>query len=154
MQGQRRGPAFATDEWLLEQELRAEMEAEAWRRLRQRVAIAAPPEPAPLPGPAPAAAPTFDPHKTGSTMLKALVRFGLGAFAGYLAFLAGVDSGLGEFEIWLAIGAAFLVTLALSAFGPLQRFVHLLAETARWAIIVAVCFGALYVMLNPQSFAG
>lgn len=30
-----RRPAIASDDWMLEQQLRAEMEAEAWRRLRR-----------------------------------------------------------------------------------------------------------------------
>jgi hypothetical protein len=35
MAGLRKAPAFASDDWMFEQQLRAEMEAEAWRRLRE-----------------------------------------------------------------------------------------------------------------------
>jgi hypothetical protein len=75
----------------------------------------------------------------------------LAAFGGYLAFLAAVDGNLGEFEIWLAVGAAFLVTLALSMFGAARQFVHLLAETARWIIILAAGAGGAWLVLNWQS---
>src|SRR5690606_29871236 len=109
-------PALASDEWMLEQQVRAEMEAEAWRRLRADLAAIEPAPPAPQ---APAAAPAaeLDHHRAGSAMLKAIVRFALAAFAAYLAYLAGVDSGLGEFEIWLAVGGSFMAALALSMFG-------------------------------------
>ena len=114
MAGPHGRPAFASDDWMLEQQLRAEIEAEAWRRLRQELAV---PEPAPQ-AVGPAAQP--DIHQSGSGVLKGLVRFMLAAFGGYLAFLAAVDSGLGEIEIWLAVGAAFLVTLSLSMLGAAE----------------------------------
>jgi hypothetical protein len=150
MTGSRGRPAFASDDWMLEQQLRAELEAEAWRRLRYELAV---PEalPAPPPEAAQPPAPEFDHHQTGSTILKGLVRFMLAAFGGYLAFLAAVDGNLGEFEIWLAVGAAFLVTLALSMFGAARQFVHLLAETARWIIILAAGAGGAWLVLNWQS---
>jgi len=142
MPGARRGPRPLSDDWMLEQQVRAEIEAETWRRLRLETAQAAPPA---LPAPEP------DPHATGSLTLKALVRFLLGAGGGYLAYLAATDAGLGEFETWLALGAGFLITLALSAFGPLRRAVHLLAETARWAIVVAAGLGALWLLTHPPG---
>ncbi len=150
MTGSRR-PAVASDDWMLEQQVRAELEAEAWRRLRQDLAV---PEPAPAAyapanaAPAPAEA---DPHSTGSTILKALVRFMLGAFVAYLAYIAAVDSRLGEFEMWLVTGSSFVVTLALSMFGGVRRMVHFLAETMRWVLIVAVALGGLWMMLHMQA---
>jgi hypothetical protein len=142
MAGQQSRPVFASDDWMLEQQLRAEMEAEAWRRLRHELAI---PEPAPQPV-GPAAQP--DPHRTGSGILKGLVRFMLAAFGGYLAFLAAVDSGLGEMEVWLAVGAAFLVTLSLSMLGAARGFVHAVAETVRWMLIISAGVGATWLAFN------
>lgn len=149
MSGARSRPVFASDDWMFEQQMRAEMEAEAWRRLRAESPSAAP---APV---APAVpqieAPARDPHRTGSAMLKGLVRFALAAFAAYLAWITAIDSRLGEFEIWLAIGASFTATLALSVLAPMRGFVHLLAEAARWAIIVAVALGAVWVFVQMAS---
>jgi hypothetical protein len=122
-----------------EQQLRAEIEAEAWRRLRQELAT---------PEPAPPAPDEIDHHRSGSAMLKALVRFALGAFAAYLAYLASMDSGLGEFEAWLAIGGAFLITVALSMFGPARRLVHMLAETMRWVLISGAALAALWMVTH------
>jgi len=124
---------------MLEQQLRAEMEAEAWRRLRMELAI---------PEPAPAQAANPDPYAAGSTILKALVRFLLAAFMGYLAFLAAVDSRLGEFEVWLAVGATFAVTLAASMFGPARNFVHMAAEAMRWMLILTAGVGATWLAFN------
>ena len=140
-------PAFGSDDWMLEQQLRAEFEAEAWRRMREE--LAAPPQALPPPVAEVEAEPDY--HSSGSIILKGLVRFTLGAFGGYLAWLAATDAGLGEFEIWLAVGAAFLAVLALSAIGPARRFVHLLAETTRWAIIVGVALGALWLLVQGQA---
>jgi hypothetical protein len=140
-------PAFASDDWMLEQQLRAEMEAEAWRRLRSELTVAQA-----LPAPEPVAAPAeIDHHSTGSTILKALVRFILAAFAAYLAWLAGVDARLGEFEIWLATGSTFAVTLALSMFGFARNFVHLAAETVRWMLLIGLGFGATWLAFNWAS---
>src|SRR5215470_2784672 len=124
-------PLIASDDWMHEQQLRAELEAEAWRRLRMELAV-----PAPAPQPPPQPSPEADPHRSGSLILKALVRFVLAAFGAYLAYLAASDGGLGGFDVWFATGSAFAVTLALSMLGPLRGFVHVLAETMRWAIIV------------------
>lgn len=140
-----RAPGRASDAWLAEQQMRAEMEAEAWRRLRLELAAAPPALPAPSPQ-APA-----DPYRGGSIILKGLVRFAIAAFAAYVAFIAAADSQLGEFEVWLAIGSAFVVTLALSMFGPLRAIVHFLSETARWVLILGFGFGALWLLLNPPA---
>lgn len=143
MTASRGRPALASDAWMMEQQIRAELEAEAWRRLREQLA-----EPAPTPAPEPEAAPTFDHHRAGSAILKAAVRFCLGAFGAYLGWLAAVDSQLGEFEVWLATGAGFLITLALSMFGVAREFVYMLAETARWAIIVTLALGVVWMMVQ------
>lgn len=149
MTGPRGRPALASDDWMLEQQVRAEMEAEAWRRLRRD--LAPPPEPVlPLPAAAPAE-PGFDHHHAGSTILKAFVRFALAVVGAYLGYLAAVDSQLGEFEVWLSAGAGFLITLALSMFGPAREVVHMLAETARWAIIAAVALGGLWMLFHMSA---
>lgn len=153
MTGSRGRPLIASDDWMHEQQLRAELEAEAWRRLRRELAMPQPaPQPA-APAPAPAAAEEVDYHRSGSTMLKAIVRFMLASFVSYLAYLAAIDSGLGEFEIWLAIGSAFVVTLALSMFGVARDFVHMLAETMRWVILCGVGVGLLWAATHWQTLA-
>jgi hypothetical protein len=129
------------DTWLLEQQVRAEMEAEGWRLLRLSLAAPAPALPRPVDAP-------FDHHRSGSTILKGLVRFGIAVFGAYLGWLAATDSQLGEFEVWLATGAGFAIALSLSMFGYARDFVHLLAEIARWAIICGVAFGALWMMFQ------
>lgn len=144
MAGARR-PGFATDDWMLEQQVRAEMEAEAWRRMREQAALPAEPAQAGDPAAAP------DRHRGGSAILKALVRFTLAAAMAYLAYLAAVDSQLGEFEVWLAIGATFLVTLSLSMLGAAREFVHLLAEIARWAILIGAALGAAWFFMHMAS---
>jgi hypothetical protein len=139
---------------MLEQQVRAELEAEAWRRLRLDLAVVQPaPAAAPQAPPQAQVQPAIvdDPHTSGSTILKAIARFALGSFGAYLAYLAAVDWGLGEFEAWFATGSAFFVTLALSMFGPARRFVHFLAETMRWALILAVGMGGLWMMLHMQA---
>ena len=147
MAGQQGRPVFASDDWMLEQQMRAEMEAEAWRRLRRELAL-----PAPLPAPQPIGpAVQPDPHQSGSGVLKGVVRFLLAALGGYLAFLAAVDSGLGEFEIWLAVGAAFLVTLSLSMLGAARGFVHVVAETVRWLLIIGAGVAATWLAFNWQG---
>jgi len=139
---------LASDEWMAEQQLRAELEAEAWRRMREGRALP-PPEPAAPPAPAP---PRRDPSLGGSLILKALVRFIMGAGMAYIAYIAALDAQLGAFEAWLAAGAGFLVTLSLSMFSPFRRLVHTLAETARWAIIAALALGALWLALQQGGF--
>jgi hypothetical protein len=137
-------PALASDEWMLEQQVRAELEAEAWRRLRRDLKVV---EPAPQPAPAPA---EIDHHRSGSAILKALVRFMLAGFCAYLAYIAALDSQLGEFEAWLAVGGTFTATLALSMFGYARDFVHMLAETMRWVIITGVGLAALWFATHLQ----
>jgi hypothetical protein len=138
---------------MFEQQIRAELEAEAWRRLRQQLAEApsalAPPQPAPPA--APRSEPAVDAHKSGSAILKGLVRFALAAFGAYLTFIAGADSQLGEFEIWLATGTAFIVVLALSAFSPLRGMVHAMAETTRWVLIVGFIVGLVWVFTHMSA---
>jgi len=132
---------------MLEQQMRAEVEAEAWRRLREEVQR--PPEPAPPPVSAPDRA--ENPHRSGSIILKGLVRFALAASVGYLAFIAALDAQTGEFEIWMAVGAAFLLTLAASMFDPLRRFVHFLAETARWVLILGFGIALAWFLTHPPG---
>jgi hypothetical protein len=144
MSDSRRSPAFATDDWMFEQQVRAELEAEAWRRLREQSRQNAPPPPAPPPA-------VQNPHRTGSIVFKALVRFAMSAAASYLAFIAALDSQLGEFEAWLAVGAAFIVTLALSMFRPLRGAVHAMAETMRWVLVLAVGVGGLWMFFQLSA---
>jgi hypothetical protein len=139
-------PAFATDDWMLEQQLRAEVEAEGWRSLRAKLGTPQALAPAqPMAAYIPA---EIDHHRSGSTVLKALVRFLLASFAAYLAYLAGADSHIGEVEIWMAVGAAFVVTLALSMFGGAREFVYMAAETTRWILLVGIGLGATYLAFN------
>jgi hypothetical protein len=147
MSGSRRPPAIPSPDWMLEQQMRAEVEAEAWRRLREEVQR--PPEPASLP--APAGEKALDLHRSGSIILKALVRSGLGALGAYLAFIAAADAGLGEFEIWMAVGGAFLITLAATMFDPLRRLVHFLAETARWVLILGFLIALAWFLTHPPA---
>ena len=147
MAGFRRAQTIATDDWLFQQQLRAEMEAEAWRRLRE--VIATPVQPVALAPPAPEQRnDDREIERGGSIILKAIVRFALGAFGAYLGWLAAVDGGLGEFEIWLATGSGFLVALSLSMLDPARRFVHILSEVMRIALIAFVAYGALWVLLH------
>jgi hypothetical protein len=141
-------PAYATDDWMLEQQLRAEVEAEGWRRMRQKLARPDPDALLPPQAAAIATAVEGDPHRTGSTILKALVRFMLAAFASYLAWLAGVDARLGEFDVWMATGSTFAVVLALSMFGAARGFVHAAAETVRWILLIGLGFGATWLAFN------
>ncbi|MBS0386206.1 MAG: hypothetical protein JSS00_12760 [Proteobacteria bacterium] len=147
-------PPFASDDWMFEQQVRAELEAEAWRRLRTQ--LAGPPEPAPLPPPLPTVAATQpprvrDPHHSGSAALKGLVRFAIAAFGSYLTYIAGMDSQLGNFEVWLATGTAFVVVLAISAFEPLRGAVHAMAETARWVLITGFVAGLVWVFTHMSA---
>lgn len=140
----RKSPPFASEAWMLEQQMRAEAEAAGWRQRRlegahpsapvRESAAAAPPPP------------RLSPSGAGSAIVKGLVRFALAAGGSWLAFVAGLDSGLGEFEIWLATGAAFLVVLAFSAFGPLRSLVYFLAESMRWVVVAAVILGLMWVV--------
>ena len=148
-------PPFASDDWMFEQQVRAELEAEAWRRLRTQLAL--PPEPASLPAPLPTPAASQpaqrlrDPHHSGSAVLKGLVRFTIAAIGSYLTYIAGMDSQLGNFEVWLATGTAFVVVLAISAFEPLRGAVHAMAETARWVLIVGFVMGLAWVFTHMSA---
>lgn len=147
---------FGSDEWMLEQQIRAEVEADGWRRLRADLAT---PQPLPVvatPAPAPQTSQQrIDDerryHRGGSAILKALVRFALGAFGGYLAWIAAMDGGAGEFEAWLWVGSGFIVAMALSAFGPGRAFVHYMAEAARWVLILAVGVGAVWLLVHASA---
>ena len=137
-------PAFGSDDWMLEQQLRAEVEAEGWRALRSHlahpaVAAVAPEAPAAPP-------PTKREWRFGAAMFKGVVRFGIGAAGAYLAYLAAADGGLGEFEIWLAVIAGFVVSLSLTAFGVGRQLVHGLARMTAWGLVIALGVGAVYLM--------
>lgn len=143
MSGVRKFPPFASDAWMLEQQLRAEAEAAGWRQLRQDGAQASAPvresaaaEPAPV---------RLSPAGAGSVIVKGLVRFALAASGAWLAYIAGLDSGLGEFEVWLAVGAIFLLVLASSAFGPLRRLVYFLADSMRWVAVAALIVVIMWI---------
>ncbi|MBI3439629.1 MAG: hypothetical protein HY054_13470 [Proteobacteria bacterium] len=150
-------PPFASDAWMFEQQARAELEAEAWRRLRQQLSTTPdfgtlpPPVATPAPAPARPAPPAFDAHRTGSAALKGLVRFAMAATGAYLAYVAGMDGQLGNFEVWLATGSAFVVVLALSAFQPLRGAVHAMAEAARWVLIVSLVIGLAWVFTHMSA---
>jgi hypothetical protein len=47
--------------------------------------------------------------------------------------------------------AGFVVSLALTAFGPGRRFVALMADAARWALIIAAGVGAVYLMTQMSA---
>lgn len=142
-------PAFASDAWMLEQQMRAEVEAEGWRRLREELRPIAPP-PQPQAAPAHPAKPR-PPFRFGAAILKGIVRFAIGGFGGYLAYIAALDGGLGAFEAWLAVIAGFVVSLSLTAFGPGRRLVALMADAARWALIIAAGVGAVYLMSQMSA---
>ena len=152
----KRSPAFASDDWMFEQQVRAELEAEAWRRLREQLGPSAPQL-----GPPPVAAPLVaapvqerDPHRTGSGVLKGAVRFAIAAFCAYLAWIAAADGGLGDFEMWIAVGTVFVATLALSALEPARKMVHFLAETTRWVLVFAFVFAVAWALTHiPGSMA-
>lgn len=138
-------PAFGSDDWMLEQQLRAEVEAEGWRALRSHLAHPA------VARAAAAEAPTAPPPpkrdwRFGAAMVKGVVRSGIGAAGAYLAYLAAADGGLGEFEVWLAVIAGFIVSLSLTAFGPGRQLVYGLARMTAWGLVIALGAGAVYLM--------
>ena len=130
-------PAFGSDDWMSEQQVRSEQEAEHWRMLRRD--LRATPRAAPR-GNAP-----IDYNRSASATFKALVRFGLATFGAHVAWLVAVAAQLGQFEIWLAMATGFVVTLALSMFGYARGLVHLLAEAARWMLVSAVAMSGLWL---------
>lgn len=138
-------PANAS-RWLLEQQMRAELEAEAWRLLREKVdgASSAPGTPALSAPLAPA----------GSFLTRILVRAALAVGCGYLAWLASVDSGMGEFEALLATGAGIAVSLALSVLEPGRRLVGFIAKTLAWIALTIAGFAGLWVLLHAAGPAG
>jgi hypothetical protein len=148
--------AIASDDWMHEQQLRAELEAEAWRRLRRDLATPTETYPPEYYGPPPAdaSAQRFDHHKASSAILKASVRFLMAGAMAYLAWLAAVDGGLGEFEIWLAVGGAFAVTLAASMLGFAREIVHALAEAARWGLIACLAIAGLWFAFQTWGLGG
>jgi len=136
-------PAFGSDDWMLEQQLRAEVEAEGWRALRSHLAH---PAVATIAPEAPVAPPPKHEWRFGAAMVKGVVRFGIGAAGAYLAFLSAADAELGEFEVWLAVIAGFIVTLSLTAFGIGRQLVHSLARVTAWGLVIALAAGAVYLM--------
>ena len=152
MSASRKLPAFASDDWMLAQQLRAELEADAWRRLREErledfaVAPAPPPE-----RPARDSTRLALIERGGSAVLKALVRFAFAAACAYLAWLAAVDATLGEFETWLAAGAGFFSALSISMFEPVRRFVHAAAEALRWCLLLGAALGAAWLLLHMSA---
>ena len=143
-----RRPECTSDTWMLEQQLRAEMEAEAWRRLRELSHLPKLPQDLVLSSLAPAAP---DYHNTGSIVLKALVRFMLAACGAYVAWIAASDSRLGDFEILLTLCAAFMVTLSLTLFGPARGLVHVLSEMMRWMLIIGAALGGMWWLAQAQG---
>src|SRR5262249_50398860 len=108
-----------------------------------------------LPPPAPASAATAeaptrtrDPHRSGSGVLKGIVRFAIAAFCAYLAWIAAMDDGLGEIEVVFAVGSVFVATLARSALEPARKMVHFLAEMMRWTLIFAFVFGVVWIVTH------
>ncbi len=158
MFGSRGRSAIASDDWMHEQQLRAELEAEAWRRLRQHLSTEQqtyPPDYYYLPAPPqPAPAKRFDHHRASSAILKGLVRFLLASAMAYTAWLAAVDGGLGAFEVWLAVGGVFAITLSLSMFGFAREIVHALAEAARWGLLACLAIGGLWFAVQTWSLGG
>ena len=133
-----RPPAFASDAWMHEQQLRAEWEASEWRRLRAELNR---PQPIQLPPPQAAAKPL---HRGGSIILKGLVRFGIGVFGGWMGWIAAANGDGGEIDIWLAVMFGFFLALGLSMLSPARQFVALLAEITRWTLILGVAIGAMW----------
>jgi hypothetical protein len=130
-------PAFGSDDWMLEQQIRSEKEAKAWRLLREDLRA--------TPVVAGRVNAPIDYNHSGSVTLKALVRFGLAALGAYIASLAAVAAQAGQFEIWLAMTAGFVITLALSMFSSARGFVHLLAQAAGWMAFAAVAVSGVWL---------
>ncbi len=138
---------------MLEQQLRAEWEASEWRRLRAEMALP-PPEPQyqtayQAGAPAAVARPW---HEGGSGVLKGLVRFGIGAFGGWMGYIAAASSdGTGNLEIGMSVIAGFFIALTLSMIGPARQFVALLAEITRWVLILGVVVGAFWFVAHMHT---
>lgn len=146
-----RRPAFASQDWMLEQQLRAELEAEAWRRLRELSSGPDLPPDTIVTAAHGAHGARINFHATGSSFLKAVVRFGLAACLAYIAWIAAVDARLSSFDVWLCVVTVFVVGLTLTLIGPARGLVHFLAETMRWGLIIAVALGGLWLLVQGQS---
>lgn len=130
-------PAFGSDNWMQVQQIRCEREAAAWRLLREDLranSLAAD-----------GAKPPIDYDHRGSATLTALVRFGLATLGAHLAGLMAVAGQVGQFELWLAMTAGFVITLALSMFSAARGFVHLLAQAAGWMIVAGVSLSGMWL---------
>ena len=139
---------IGSDAWMREQQLRAEWEAAEWARIRAELAVP-PPAPPRLAPPAVRERPWYE---GGSTILKALVRVGLGAFGGWMGYIAAANmDGVGDTEIGLAIVAGFFLALTLSMLGPAREFVALLAEITRWVLILGVLVGAFWFVAHMPA---
>jgi len=130
-------PALGSDEWMLKQQWRAETEAQTWRELREE-SLSSQSLTRPAKG-------RMDYHHTGSTTLKALVRFGLATFGAHVAWLSAIAFQLGQFEVWLAMVAGFTITLSLSMFGAARWLVHLLAQAAGWMVFAAAAMSGAWL---------
>ena len=85
-------------------------------------------------------------YEGGSIILKGLVRFGIGAFGAWVGWIAAMDSRAGEFEVWVAVLAGFVIALSLSFFGYAKQFVALLSEIMRWVLIGGFCVGVFWLI--------
>ncbi len=128
---------------MLKQERRAETEAQTWRDLREESLFSRT-----LTHPA---KPTMDYHHSGSATLKALVRFGLATLGAHAAWLIAVAAQLGQFEVWLAMAAGFMITLALSMLGVSRWLVHLLAQAAGWMVFAVVALSGAWLAFQFLS---
>ena len=126
-------PDFGGEDGKTEQQARSERKVETWPVLGRNSRAA------------PHINATIDYDSNGSATLKALVRFGLATFGAHAAWLGAAAFQLGQFEIWLAMAAGFIITLALSMFGYARGLVHLLSEAARWLLVSAVVVSGLWL---------
>lgn len=118
-------------DWMNEQLRRAEAEAEAWRRLRAEIDAESLRADVHTESEAPAA----PRPSVRRAILHAAIRFAIAAFGAYLGYLAAIDASLGEFEVWMIVGAAFSIALALTVTAVGRRYVVLMAETSPWLAI-------------------
>jgi hypothetical protein len=136
MAGQRKPPLADADRWLLEQQLRAEAQAEIWRELREGTAASAPVRPERDPE-------LFDPL---GFVARAAARVALALAAAGLAALAARDSGLGGFEVWLATGATGVATLAATLMQWARPVVGAVIVVTRWALMAAVAIALIWLI--------
>lgn len=133
---------FASDAWMRAQQLRAELEAEEWRLLREETARAEAALSQAM------VAPRAEPTRGGSIILKGLVRFLLGVLGAYVGYIAAITSGGGDIDAWIGVVSGFVIALALTAFGAGRDFVHAVSETARWIILLACGVGATWLIVQ------